>query len=74
MAAALAINSSDISKNLPSAYQQPLIMDNALLQECNVGCILGPSLPDFHWVLGLCESMMVGDTHSITYQLLMVTA
>ena len=42
---------SHCSKNLPSAYQQPLILDNALLQECNAGCILGPfdtpSLPDF---------------------------
>ena len=39
------------SKNLPSAYQQPLILDNALAQECNAGCILGPfdnpPLPDF---------------------------
>ena len=31
------------SKNLPSAYQQPLILDNALSQECNAGHILGPS-------------------------------
>ena len=42
---------SHCSKNLPSAYQQPLILDNALLQECNAGCILGPfdtpPLPDF---------------------------
>ena len=39
------------SKNLPSAYQQPLILDNALAQECNAGRILGPfdnpPLPDF---------------------------
>ena len=28
------------SKNLPSAYQQPLILDNALTQECNAGHIL----------------------------------
>ena len=38
------------SKNLPSAYQQPLILDNALTQECNAGHILGsfdnPPLPD----------------------------
>ena len=42
---------SHCSKNLPSAYQQPLILDNALLQECNAGRILGPfdtpPLPDF---------------------------
>ena len=40
------------SKNLPSAYQQPLIVDNALAQECDAGHILGPfdnpPLPDFH--------------------------
>ena len=38
------------SKNLPSVYQQPLILDNALAQECNPGRILGPfdnpPLPD----------------------------
>ena len=42
---------SHCSKNLPSAYQQPLILDNTLLQECNAGRILGPfdtpPLPDF---------------------------
>ena len=41
------------SKNLPSAYQQPLILDNALAQECNTGRILGPfdnpPLPDFRY-------------------------
>ena len=39
------------SKNLPSAYQEPLILDNTLAQECNAGRILGPfdnpPLPDF---------------------------
>ena len=39
------------TKNLPSAYQQPLILDNALTQECNAGRIHGPfdnpPLPDF---------------------------
>ena len=50
---------SHYSKNLPSAYQQPLILDNALLQECNAGRILGPfdtpPLPDFRCSgLGAC--------------------
>ena len=51
VALAIMVHNSRIVVNLPSAYQQPFILDNALAQEYNAGCILGPfdnpPLPDF---------------------------